>query len=625
MNSISNKIIKTFIASQCIVLLVMFSFNSSYANEVKGNKRVNKIEKKADKQFIRGVQEDAFVGYQKAMSLCNNSTQKLELSHKLARLYTLCYQYNNAIKYYDYVLNSNSKVLSPSDVCNYVDALRRAGQDQKAEVVCRSFAFDEDYNRNQRYINILQAITNQRHYYHIGEDEFSVDRLSLNTDQSEYYVGLYEDKPYYITSRSYMKDPNKIFYHQNEYAIFSDSLKNRLTFPFIPADLQDGPITFSTDHDMIIVTVNKYNGMGRIKLFDNSIYSTKLYMSVYDAKKSRWSKFKPLFSEKNEYSYAYPVFINDNKSILFCSNRSGGYGGMDIYISHRGDDNKWSDPKNLGSYINTEANEITPSLHSDSLMFSSNGHVGYGGYDMYRVVFNAGVPQEGTLYHYSYPINTSYNDFGLYAHAEDAYLISDRNTQVPSDDIYHVRELATSMSSVDLSAAKLDQNHYDSGFETTITGYDNNYPILKQEFKGDSEMYAVHHEGEILLSLFFDFDSFELTADMQQQIDSVMNSSRGNTIEELHIVGYADELGQNFYNEKLSLKRATSVSALLEGYEEIRKISCEGRGKLHLNVNDTCFLPQSGEYNAGEILHRKIELYQKARRVDIIVSKIKQN
>ena len=627
MKSINLKIIKPLVVTLVTMLLIVLYCNPLYANNDELNKRASRLERRADKQFVRGAHMDAFINYEKAVnSLTNHSKQKIEFSCKLARLYTLCQQHTNAIKYYDYVLNNSYRKLSPNDVCNYIDGLRRLGESQRAEEVCRLYAFEDSYNANQRYINMLQSLSNQRHYYGVGEDEYTLERLSFNTNESEYYVGSYNNKPYYIVSNSYMKDPNKIYYHQNRY--FTDSVDFKLLFPFIPVDLQEGPMTFSNNNNMIIATVNQYNGMDKIELQNDtvSIYSTKLSISYFNKKNNRWTKFAPLFPDKDEYSSAYPMFINDDQSILFCSNRSGGYGGMDIYISHKDDNNQWSKPINLGPFINTEANEISPAIYQKSLVFSSNGHVGHGGYDVYKIGFQNNEVLEGSLYHYPYPINTSYNDFGLTHHIDNTYLISDREHGA-FDDIYIVNEIQTTMSSFDIKRTALQTKNSIIGLEPIIDGYNNNQSMLDQDVDGNSKVYIIPKEGEILLSLYFEFDSYQLTDEMIALLVSMMDSASLNNIEEVLVAGYADELGGDRYNDNLSTQRAMEVSAYLKHSDKIARIKEEGRGKLYLNNSNDIYITTDLEQlsiNKQLPLYNKIMMYHKARRVDIIVTKVKR-
>lgn len=111
--------------------------------------------------------------------------------------------------------------------------------------------------------------------------------------------------------------------------------------------------------------------------------------------------------------------ISPNADMLyFASNRKGGLGGIDLYVSHRNSDGSWGEPKNLGPDINTRKDEKSPFIHSDgkTLYFSSNGHPGLGGFDVFFSVYEN--EEWITPKNIGYPINTEEDDLGLTVNLE---------------------------------------------------------------------------------------------------------------------------------------------------------------------------------------------------------------
>lgn len=593
--------------------------------------KARRVEKRADKQFIKGTFDKAIKNYEKTNSILpEGSDEKLYFNRKLARLYTLLLQYDNAITHYTYVYNQNPKSLSVEDVCRYIDALRQNNQDKQAEIVCRSYAFDEDYSRNQLYVNILNSLTYNRHYYNMGENEYEIKLLPVNTSKAEYWVGKYEGRPFYGLSNSYMQDPQKIYYHQNLYYSFIDTTDRQVQFPFIPRDLQNGPISFSEGGDIIIVTVNRYNGMDKISLPYESeqIYRTNLYVSYFDKRKRRWSSFKPLFSDSDKASYAHPFFADHDQTIYFASNRPGGHGGMDIYQIRRISETEWSQPENLGPVINTEGNEIYPVVMDNQLSFSSNGHAGFGGYDVYNAALQHQEIQKGTVMHYPYPVNTAFNDFGLNWFGEKGYLVSDRNDK--QDDIFLVTRTNSMLLSGQESNVRLTKEAL-RGRLNLINGYNQHIRSGKNDFKGDSELFKAVKEGDVLLTLFFDFDSDQLNNEEINILRSVLSSKSFDFIDEVKVVGYADELGTDQYNYLLSERRARAVSDFLVERSNLSRITYEGKGKLYFRAmgqNDRTLQLNKFSENSyiREIisLEDKIQQLRPARKVDIIVVKTKR-
>lgn len=119
------------------------------------------------------------------------------------------------------------------------------------------------------------------------------------------------------------------------------------------------------------------------------------------------------------YASAFPCFANNGNTMIFSSNRPGGNGQFDLYISNKKNGN-WSEPKNLGSTINTPGNEITPYISNNTLYFSSDYHFGIGGFD----VFKANISSDGTvgdIVNLGKGINSSSDDF---------YFVQDMNTNL---------------------------------------------------------------------------------------------------------------------------------------------------------------------------------------------------
>ena len=125
----------------------------------------------------------------------------------------------------------------------------------------------------------------------------------------------------------------------------------------------------------------------------------------------QWSQAIKLAAPINTKYYENHAFLSpDGKQLYFVSNRPGGYGGKDIWVSERLGDNKWGDPVNLGTSINSEYDEDSPVLLSDgkTLYFSSKGHENMGGYDVFVSVFENG--KWSAPVNLGYPINTTDDD-----------------------------------------------------------------------------------------------------------------------------------------------------------------------------------------------------------------------
>jgi tetratricopeptide (TPR) repeat protein len=126
--------------------------------------------------------------------------------------------------------------------------------------------------------------------------------------------------------------------------------------------------------------------------------------------KGRWSKAEAMGKEINsKYNETHASLSNDGKVIYFTSDRKGGLGDKDIYKSVMNLKGEWDKAENLGPVINTPFNEETPFMSEtgDKLFFSSEGHEGIGGYDIFYYDFSN--PSKGVV-NLGYPLNTTDND-----------------------------------------------------------------------------------------------------------------------------------------------------------------------------------------------------------------------
>ena len=145
-------------------------------------------------------------------------------------------------------------------------------------------------------------------------------------------------------------------------------------------------------------------------LYKNDQYDGNIYISKFN--NGRWSRVIRLNDHINtKYWESHACVTKDGKTLYFTSNRKGGFGGLDIYISRLDSSGQWGPAKNLGPIINTKYNEETPFITADgkTLFFSSYGHYNMGGYD----IFYSNLLDNGEWsvpLNMGYPINTTDDD-----------------------------------------------------------------------------------------------------------------------------------------------------------------------------------------------------------------------
>lgn len=163
-----------------------------------------------------------------------------------------------------------------------------------------------------------------------------------------------------------------------------------------------------------------------------------IFYSNYNDQDNSWGRPQIFQYNSTQYSSGHPAITPDGNTLYFVSNRPDGLGGTDIWKSTRTHADNWSEPVNLGTPINTILNENFPYVFDNSgIYFSSNGHIGYGGLDIYYSErlndTTYGEPQNLMA-----PINSSADDFGfVFMNARSGLFSSNRQGGVGSDDLYY--------------------------------------------------------------------------------------------------------------------------------------------------------------------------------------------
>jgi len=177
-----------------------------------------------------------------------------------------------------------------------------------------------------------------------------------------------------------------------------------------------------------------------------NVNSDDHYNDLFISEKGRRSYMPPKIFDSEEVNQKTNelggTLSNDGETFYFCSDRDGGFGGYDIYMVKRLPNGKWGFPKNIGPPVNTIGDENYPSLMNDgnTLYFSSNGHPGMGGRDIFKAVKDESSGKWKKVENIGYPINGVGEDLNI-SFAENtryAYIATKRSDSYGDLDIYRI-------------------------------------------------------------------------------------------------------------------------------------------------------------------------------------------
>ncbi len=290
----------------------------------------------------------------------------------------------------------------------------------------------------------MEAIKDESERFHIANMEF-------NTESFEYAPNFLNDAFVYTSTSS---DGNtSIKEHNWTDASYSDlkqydldTLKVFILFnemEKLNTKFDDGPFVVDPIDHSVYYTRNNYD---LTKPFGkkNFGFDDNMNLKIYVAEHRLGNIEEAVEFEHNfpEYNTGHPAISPDGKFLVFTcdvpNSKKDTTTERNLYYSQRDDSTGWSKPKLLTSDINTEGDELFPYFHKDgSLYFASNGLGSYGGLDIYKADINFESNSLEKLEHLPYPINSTYDDFGIvFKNKTDGYFTSDRPEGKGHDDIY---------------------------------------------------------------------------------------------------------------------------------------------------------------------------------------------
>lgn len=597
----------------------------------------------ADAQFQRGEYYDASVTYKKVYNKLRKKEerpQRGEVAFKMGRCYRLLNMsarasaaFQNALRY-EYPDSTTHFMLAQALHADgkYAAALRSYDKylefcpDDSLAINCAEGCrtAQEIRARGSRYVVKQAKLFNSR------RADFCPMYLGADCDQI-YYTSTTEkatgDKKSEITG---MKNADVFFSKKNEKGEWErpEPVEGELNTEF-----DEGIVAFSPDAQTMYLT------KARREL--NAPTSVEIYTSTRsDAKWSAPVKFE--ITADTLSTFGHPAVSPDGEYLYFVSDMPGGYGGKDIWrISLK---ERQGSLVNLGPDINTEGNDDFPYVRSDgSLYFSSDGHPGMGGLDIFRATA-VGDPADlrWKVENMGFPINSAGDDFGItFGKGEDGFFSSNRGDARGYDHIYSfeydpvritIEGLVMDKDEEPVKNAIIRIVGNDGSNQKEVARDDGSFSFAlqrgvkyvmlagakgylnqKQEFASDSTMEDANYWVEFILpsinkpsvveNIFYDYDKADLRSESKTALNELIAVLHDNPNVTIEMASHTDRWGSDAYNINLSERRAKSVvDYLVENGISRDRLQPHGYGKSRPKTVTKRIARLYPQFKEGDIL-----------------------
>ena len=455
----------------------------------------------------------------------------------------------------------------------------------------------------------------------------------INTELSEIGSSFFKDKFLVVSNKkrrhtktTFNETSNK--FNNNIYCTNVDKNGN-LSFPLqfstvLDSDFDEGSMTFSPDEKTIYYTHTSENAS-----------TFKLYKATLDLEiQGYWKDVTEITITTPEYSVEAPFVNKNGTKMYFSSNMPGGFGGFDIYVADILEDGSISNIQNLGSAVNSSSDEkYTFATPTDTyIYFSSKGHNGFGGYDVFRAsntktgytnVVNVGSglntakdevgymlvnPRQGYI---SINKEEDKEDFDVYRfdmeqkEQELSVVVVENNSKIklPNTTVSIEDEFGNEITTLKTNPSGEIKLKTEPLTQYTITatkeGYDPKTDIIKttsdsyvvsEVVKMNQKKAEIIDDAIVLENIFFDFNKASVSEESQLSLNKVVDILNENEALTISINAHTDTKGSDKYNQVLSEKRAKSAYSYLisKGIDKSR-LAYKGYGESQpLHKCTTC-------------------------------------
>ncbi|TCK69096.1 WD40 repeat protein [Winogradskyella wandonensis] len=609
--------------TRLILILFTLCFSSSFAQL-----------KLADKFFKSYSYIKAIELYKEVVK---DGDSSLRVLTRLGDAYYNNTQTEESAFWYGLAVNKYETEIDSEYLFKYIQSLVSIKDYQKAETWV-----DKLREKQNSDVDAKKYIQDNFDIYKISEqvDDRRIVKLynvDFNTDKSDFGSFIKDNTLYFASAR----DASSKLYDWNKepfldiYQIEVNDATETPTFGAskkVPGDrinsnYHESSVAITSDGKTMYFTRDNLTKRDRLDYDRKGTTHLELFRATLDEETNQWTDLELLPFNLERYSTAHPALSPDEKKLYFASDREGGYGESDLYVVDINDDGSFSEPRNLGSKINTAGRDTFPFVAKDStLYYSTDGFVNYGLLDIFKSdIINDPDAESVNI---GEPFNSSFDDFAYVFNADtqQGYLSSNREGGKGSDDIYTfntylceqtiegvVRDELTNEIIPQATVRLIDESGKVIAEKLTDVDGKYQFPNLlcqkpytvvgsKDDYKDDQKTVTTSDEKDkvniadlvltpliqdnqiVINPIFFDFDKWNIRTDAQFELENIVDVMRKHPTMVIKIESHTDSRGGERYNMRLSDRRAKSTRDYIisRGIDASRIESAIGYGESQL-------------------------------------------
>ena len=620
-----------------IIVLALISFGFVNAQD--------SSTKRADKLFDRF---EFVKAAEKYLELIEDDNETDYIIKRLADSYYNIYDSKEAEKWSAKIIKNKD----PEVIYRYSQMLKANGKYKESNKWMSSFSEMRPYD--SRAI----AFKNTPNYIDkiIGRGEkFNIQNIDINSEYSDFGSIIKDKKIYFTSSRN--TDRKSYGWNDEPFLdIYSSTINEKGSFlePNLLEDLNskfhEGILSFSADGNTIYFTRESFYEKEFEKSEENKNKYGQSYIYKATKLKDKFNIIESLDINDPSFSNKNPMVSPDGKHLYFSSNRPGGFGMYDIYKANINDDGTLSNVENLGQNVNSEGQEGFPFFSNDNVLyFSSDGHLGIGGLDVFYSRYIDG--KWSNVRNVGIPVNSGADDFAFIIdeYNENGFVSSNRPGGVGKDDIYALKKIKP-ICDILLESTIVDSKT-NNPIETALTSISDGTGVIENTKESDPDGLVAYilecgdefnlvasKEGyetksvavkltendppmltimldpieELIVerkielnNIYFDFDKFNITSKAAFELDKLVAVMKKYPDINIIVESHTDSRGSSSYNQGLSERRAkaTVQYVISKGIAEDR-LEAVGKGEEEslFDCSNGCSKEQHSQNRRSEFI-----------------------